>query len=79
MELKNWCPKLQDLVLITACPAAEQPHQMQTLATFLKRRAALGVAKLETLTIARHDRDVEFPDALFEDVPLGRLRVMLPL
>jgi hypothetical protein len=78
MTLNEWCPKLQELVFITACPAAEQFHQMRALANFLKRPKAIGVAELEGLTIARHDRDVEFPYALCEDVLLGRLRVMLP-
>jgi hypothetical protein len=75
----EWLPSLRDLSISLERNSGRQPvEELEYLAMFLKRRVEFhALPMLETLTIHKRSSD-EFPYHLFGDVPLGRLRVMIP-
>ncbi|KAH6887305.1 hypothetical protein BKA70DRAFT_1235856 [Coprinopsis sp. MPI-PUGE-AT-0042] len=74
-----WCPHLQELTVSIRSQAAIELERMADLAAFLKRREELGLVALEGLTVHRCSGAVEFSYELFQDVKVGKLRVMVPV
>jgi hypothetical protein len=77
-ELRDWCPKLRDLIFLKKFETdAEERDSMEGLAVCLRRREGWGMQALERLTVRRR-ADGDFPRELFEGVTLGRICVMVP-
>jgi F-box-like len=74
-----WCPGLRCLTILQP-PSGLRMKQMELVAACLRRRAELGAADLESLTIQRREeRDPQpFPYHLFEDLPVRRFSVTVP-
>ncbi|KAH6886646.1 hypothetical protein BKA70DRAFT_97581 [Coprinopsis sp. MPI-PUGE-AT-0042] len=75
---KDWCPNLQELAVSFQSGERVELERMATLAAFLQRREDSGYTELEMLTIRKGAGAAQFPYDLFENVRLGKLRVMIP-
>ncbi|KAH6886664.1 hypothetical protein BKA70DRAFT_1334773 [Coprinopsis sp. MPI-PUGE-AT-0042] len=74
-----WCPHLRELTISIRSREVAESQRIADLATFLKHREELGLLPLESLTVRRSSGAAEFPYELFQDVRVGRLRVMIPV
>ncbi|KAH6887309.1 hypothetical protein BKA70DRAFT_1573377 [Coprinopsis sp. MPI-PUGE-AT-0042] len=74
-----WCPHLRELTVSIRSREAIELERVADLAAFLKRREELGLVALESLIVHRCSGAVEFPYELFQDVSIGKLRVMVPV
>ncbi|KAH6886643.1 hypothetical protein BKA70DRAFT_1334715 [Coprinopsis sp. MPI-PUGE-AT-0042] len=78
-EDQDWFRSLRELTVLTPSSDVFESERMVNLASFLRRREELGLVPLENLTIHRSSVAVAFPYALFDDLGIGKLRVMVPL
>ncbi|KAH6887290.1 hypothetical protein BKA70DRAFT_1573365 [Coprinopsis sp. MPI-PUGE-AT-0042] len=74
----DWCPNLQELTVSFQSGDNVELERMAALAAFLRRRKDSGYTELEMLTIRKGAGAAQFPYDLFENVRLGKLRVMIP-
>ncbi|KAH6887285.1 hypothetical protein BKA70DRAFT_1462100 [Coprinopsis sp. MPI-PUGE-AT-0042] len=76
---QDWSHSLRDLTFSIISSDAIELERMANLAVFLRGREELGLVPLESLTILRSSGAVALPYKLFNDLEIGKFRVIVPL